>query len=879
MSDHAPHQKQEAKHVDGDARRRDHGLRATRDIADNLALQSLHASGAIRAKLLVGSAGDPAEAEADRMAMSALQGGSGCTCAPGRPACASCRQNATVRRKTRGATAAPATIGNLGLGAGRHLGDAERGFFESRMQADFSAVRLHDDAHAARANAQLEARAFTFGNDIAFARGEYQPHTSAGRELIAHELAHVVQGNSGTIRRQPADPAATKDKAASAADDPANPKVLSLHGTVDERIAAFKALVKTTAVHRLMANQRNLALWSLLIERSIPESDLAALGLDQSGGSRAYYELQDIRDPGLRELRAEQALGKFRACTGCHIENQLWGSKRQRESESLTAWTSPKEMRWNAQSGNGFGGAQQGGADFSLKYVPSTYKPPPDSTEGKLNRLLPDPTATRAQLARIQPIVQALGPQGYKVLPGSMLTSLIEGKPGAVRAEINSAIDQRDKDFGELIKKINAGEVDWEHFGPIISSLLPIADSQVRTAIQKEMDDHAFWNKVEAVVVGILTVAALIALIFPPTTALGIAAIAALDIGLGAYGLSKGEEMMRVGTIYGLGTGAHDVFSPEQQAAADSMVFMGFISMVGGMLQGVGGIARLDAAVARMGAGGRTALATAAASKIARVIQQGDYIITIAEDGSMYITIASRPDLVIMARGNTATLYQVMEGGGLRAIQTATLPGKVATPAAASLLLSAGGEAGAASTAMVPAGQAATAGAAAESPLLLGPGAAGPGRVLITPPPRVPWLLGPGNPTTYSWDQISRMRQPNLWQERETYMQQLYGAPGQQHFPVPGAGGRYVDVPVQLPSGQLFAGEVKSYTRWITAEGQAQRNAVELTERIQEQIAKDVSLRGTQPGYDPRWIFTDAPPSDALRQALRNANITFIVHN
>lgn len=90
----------------------------------------------------------------------------------------------------------------------------------------------------------------------------------------------------------------------------------------------------------------------------------------------------------------------------------------------------------------------------------------------------------------------------------------------------------------------------------------------------------------------------------------------------------------------------------------------------------------------------------------------------------------------------------------------------------------------------------------------------------------------------------------------------------------PGTGGRYVDV----PTPQL-AGEVKSYTRWITVEGQAQRNVVKLTDTIREQIAKDVWLRDNVPGYDPRWMFTDAPPDAALRQALIDNRIVFIVYH
>src|ERR1700754_1386928 len=71
----------------------------------------------------------------------------------------------------------------------------------ARMSAafahDFSNVRVHSNAQAAGLSDGLNARAFTIGSDIAFAGGEYQPGTLVGDALIAHELAHVVQQETG----------------------------------------------------------------------------------------------------------------------------------------------------------------------------------------------------------------------------------------------------------------------------------------------------------------------------------------------------------------------------------------------------------------------------------------------------------------------------------------------------------------------------------------------------------------------------------------------------------------------------------------------------------------------------------------------------------
>src|SRR5437899_7880655 len=58
---------------------------------------------------------------------------------------------------------------------------------------DFSRVRVHTDDAAAESARALGARAFTFGSHIVFAKGELNPNQPAGRDLLAHELAHVRQ--------------------------------------------------------------------------------------------------------------------------------------------------------------------------------------------------------------------------------------------------------------------------------------------------------------------------------------------------------------------------------------------------------------------------------------------------------------------------------------------------------------------------------------------------------------------------------------------------------------------------------------------------------------------------------------------------------------
>ncbi|MDE2372284.1 MAG: DUF4157 domain-containing protein [Burkholderiales bacterium] len=81
--------------------------------------------------------------------------------------------------------------------AGRALAADDRAYFEDRYDTDFSQVRLHTDAPAAALADAIGAKAFAAGADIAFGPGRYAPGDARGRELLAHELAHVAQQRAG----------------------------------------------------------------------------------------------------------------------------------------------------------------------------------------------------------------------------------------------------------------------------------------------------------------------------------------------------------------------------------------------------------------------------------------------------------------------------------------------------------------------------------------------------------------------------------------------------------------------------------------------------------------------------------------------------------
>jgi Domain of unknown function (DUF4157) len=69
---------------------------------------------------------------------------------------------------------------------------------EGGQRADFSRVEIHAGSQAAAAAQAVNARAFTVGRHIVFGMGEYQPRTTEGRKLLAHELSHVMQQSALT---------------------------------------------------------------------------------------------------------------------------------------------------------------------------------------------------------------------------------------------------------------------------------------------------------------------------------------------------------------------------------------------------------------------------------------------------------------------------------------------------------------------------------------------------------------------------------------------------------------------------------------------------------------------------------------------------------
>ena len=168
----------------------------------------------VRAKLEMTEPGDSDELEADAAADSIVKEGK--------------IARAVSGGHSGGGIALPSQMGSQ-LSSMQGHGSQLYGNLKTQMESgfgrDFSDVRLHTGDAAAEMSESISARAFTYGNDIFFNRGQFNPGTPEGQHLIAHELTHAIQ-NSGKVARQgipagaqatvpaPAMPKATKETTA-----------------------------------------------------------------------------------------------------------------------------------------------------------------------------------------------------------------------------------------------------------------------------------------------------------------------------------------------------------------------------------------------------------------------------------------------------------------------------------------------------------------------------------------------------------------------------------------------------------------------------------------------------------------------------------------
>ncbi|HOY16497.1 MAG TPA: DUF4157 domain-containing protein [Haliscomenobacter sp.] len=269
---------------------------------------SPHHTSAIQPKLTINQPGDAYEQEADRMAdhvmrmplknaappmISRIHAGapvqrmcsacaeSGSTCSD----CAEASKEPEIHRKPENADPAHAPDAvtqrlSQRKGRGNTLPPALQEQMGKAFQSDLSNVRVHTDSEATAMSRDLNAQAFTYGQDIYFNAGKYEPGTAEGRGLLGHELTHTVQQGGDVIQRLITLPDAT-------------------HLDLTELTSAFIDHNKTAslnAIKKLNAKMKDLALgdkWLKII---------ALRGGDDFGDESVYELMQAFLENGYRNL-------------------------------------------------------------------------------------------------------------------------------------------------------------------------------------------------------------------------------------------------------------------------------------------------------------------------------------------------------------------------------------------------------------------------------------------------------------------------------------------------------------------------------------------------------------------------------------------------
>lgn len=146
----------------------------------------------LQTKLTIGASNDPLEQEADRIADQVMA-------SPGHGAINSTPvkiQRFTGNPSGQGMEV-PASVERVLASPGRPLETGLREEMEGRFGHDFSRVRVHTGGAAERSARDVSAYAYTVGNNIVFGAGQYSPGSQNRRQLLVHELVHVVQQSDG----------------------------------------------------------------------------------------------------------------------------------------------------------------------------------------------------------------------------------------------------------------------------------------------------------------------------------------------------------------------------------------------------------------------------------------------------------------------------------------------------------------------------------------------------------------------------------------------------------------------------------------------------------------------------------------------------------
>lgn len=290
--------------------------------------QSFFAPVKVQPKLIVGAINDPYEHEADAVAdhimrmpvqqktTSGLNENRTAFFSP-RPIitsnvqreCTSCEKEKIERRTDRREekiqkksqenvnreTEAPSSVSDVLNSAGQPLDADTRHFFEPRFGHDFSNVKIHTGGKAAKSSDDINAHAYTLGNNIVFNSQKYSPGTEQGKRLLAHELTHVVQQSNTMPAIIQKEDGATGPRGGTSVHSP----------VVDELLTQVSDVHSIFAGRGLLPAERALA--NTIFRNSIDYSRVRLILGDLAAGTTAGNNIRlprnfDIRNDEHRQL-------------------------------------------------------------------------------------------------------------------------------------------------------------------------------------------------------------------------------------------------------------------------------------------------------------------------------------------------------------------------------------------------------------------------------------------------------------------------------------------------------------------------------------------------------------------------------------------------
>jgi len=376
----------------------------------------------------------------------------------------------------------------------------------------------------------------------------------------------------------------------------------------------FKRLVRNAGKARMAANRQALEQWRLFLQQRLTaaqvENQVVAadarellLTAEHKGTLAEFDQYARTQSPNMRDY--QRGIITREHCPSCHA------ILRAGEADRATPDYEKRGKDWIAPA-----------ARLAAIADEESRKPSPRPsflTKDQEERSLPaaarlnsplysSATSVSTSLERIRPFLHPLGPMGYQVLPQGVLESRKSGPE--LLAEIARHIQRRQADYLEFSRRIDEPGFDYLVLRPIVGDLLPLASEYVRSRVQMDIDAAEQWETLKSILVGVATIGALLLTVFPPTSALGVAGLGALEVGLGAYGVYSGVSAFGEGQTLSLAAGAGDVVDPEQVEAANTMMAMGALNVALGGLGIAGGtlrvvsITRAPAAVSAAGTGG-----------------------------------------------------------------------------------------------------------------------------------------------------------------------------------------------------------------------------------------------------------------------------------